>query len=62
MRTGDIDIRMRGARLRDLSEEQLAEFVLACTRLLNARLVTVKPTHLVFRPNKPEPPSCASNT
>ena len=53
---------MRGARLRDLSEEQLAEFVLACTRLLNARLVTVKPTHLVFRPNKPEPPSCASNT
>lgn len=63
MRAGDIDVRLKGARLRDFNEEQLAEFILACTRLLQARVITVRSTHLVFRPVPPkEAPACDSNT
>lgn len=62
MHKGDIDIRLRGASLSAMDEVQLAEFILACTNLLRARLITIKPTHLVFRPRNLQPESiCTSD-
>lgn len=65
MRTGDLEVRVRGGTgFRELDAIELAEFVLAMTKLLNARLVGVKPTYFTFRPvpRKKELPPCDSCT
>lgn len=51
MRKGDIEIHVRGVRLRDLESERVAELIAASARMFGAtNLVRIAPTYFVLRP------------